>query len=285
MSEAVLEPPSAEFVSHEAGRLTCALVVAPDAGFERATPIAGEGPPLAARARAQHAVLVRTLKRQRVDVIEMTAEARFGMATLVRAAGLALPDGVVMARLAEPERRGEEEAVRGLLQERGVRVLGTVEGPGLFDARDAVVMGGRLIVTRSHWTNASAIEQLSAFAKRSSLELCEATLAPGVAHLGDVFSPIDVRAALAVPQLVGGAALEAIEILAVPPELSLAAASLALAPRRVVMDVRAAGARAILKQARVAVEAIDLYDFGRAGAGPSALVLPLRRAALMPPRR
>jgi len=267
-------------VSHEAGRLLTAVVAAPDAGFERAKPIFGEGPPFAARARMEHEVFVRTLKRNRVDVVELEPDERFALSTLVRSTAIALPGGVVMARLVEGERRGEEEAVKALLERRGVRVLGAVEGPGMFDARDAVVMGNRLVAARTGATNAAAIEQLAAFAQPFGLEIREARLAPGVSHLGDVFSPVDAEAVVAAPDLVSGAAMQGVEVVALAREMWLAAGCLALAPRHVVMDVRMPTACAVLKRAKIFVDAIDLYDFGRAGAGPWALALPLHRAAL-----
>ncbi len=275
-----MERPTTECVTHEAGRLQSVLVIPPDAGFERAKAVKGEGPPIAARAADEHRVFVQTLKSNRVDVVELPADARFGLATLVRSTALVLPGGVLIGRLTDAERRGEEDAVRALLEQRGMPILGVIEGPGAFDARDAVVLGDRLVVAKTASTNAFAVEQLTRFAGAAGLDLREVTLARGAAHLGEVFSPVDARLAVAVPKLVSGPGLEGIEIVALPPELAPAAGCLTLAPRLVVMDLRNAGACAILKRAKIAVEAVDLYDFARAGAGPSALALPLRRAPL-----
>ncbi|TAM76824.1 hypothetical protein EPN44_04490 [bacterium] len=280
MSEAVMERPTTECVTHEAGRLQSVLVIQPDAGFERANAIKGEGPPIAARAVIEHRVFVQTLKSNRVDVVELPADARFGLATLVRSTALVLPGGAIMGRLTDAQRRGEEEIVRALLEQRGIPVLGAIEGPGAFDARDAVLLGDRLVVAKTASTNAFAIEQLTSFAGEAGLELRGVTLASGVQHLGEVFSPIDARLAVAVPQLVSGVGLEGVELVALPPDLAPAAGCLTLAPRLVVMDLRNAAACAILKRAKIAVEAVDLYDFARAGAGPWALALPLRRAPL-----
>lgn len=280
MSEAVMERRAAEYVGHEAGRLLSAVVVPPDAGFERAKPVKGEGPPIAARARMQHEIFVRTLTDNRVEVLELAAEPRLGLAILVRSTALALPGGVVMARLVDGDRRGEVEAVRAFLEKRGVRILGAIEAPGAFDARDAVVMGDRLVVAKTAATNALGIEQLAGYARQAGMEVRYATLAPGVEHLSGAFSPVDDALAVAVPAWVSGPALAGIDLVAVPPELGWAAGCLALGPRHVVMDLRLSKAAVLLKKAKIFVEAIDLYDFGRAGAGPSALVLPLRRAPL-----
>lgn len=275
-----MEPSLAIGVAHEAGRLSSAIVIAPDAGFERAVPIKGEGPPIASRARAQHDVFVQTLRRNRVEVIELAPDPRFALATLVRSTALALPGGIVIGRLMQRERRGEEEDVRALLSKRGLPVLGAVEAPGALDARDAVVMGDRIIAAQTASTNASGIEQLAGFARACGLEVREATLAPEVEHLGDVFSPVGDELVVAVPELVRGAALDGVAVVAIPPELRWAAGCLALGPRHVIMDLRLPKACAIVKKAKIAVEAIDLYDFGRVAAGPWALALPLRRAPL-----
>ena len=273
-------PTTTECVTHEAGRLRSVLVIPPDAGFERAKAVKGEGPPIASRAVMEHGVFVQTLKSNRVEVVELPPDARFGLATLVRSTALMLPHGAVIGRLVDAERRGEEEAVRALLEQRGIPVLGTIEGPGAFDARDAVLVGERLVAAKTASTNAFAVAQLAKIAAEAGLELREATLARGVEHLGDVFSPVDVRMAVAVPELVSGAGIEGIEIVALPPPLAPAAGCLTLAPRLVVMDLRNPVACAVLKRAKIAVEAIDLYDFARAGAGPWALALPLQRTPL-----
>ncbi|TAM59201.1 hypothetical protein EPN52_08940 [bacterium] len=280
MSEAVMERPTTDFVTHEAGRLQCVLVIPPDAGFERVRPIKGEGPPISARAAIEHQVFVRTLESNRVEVVELRAAAHLGMATLVRSTAIMLAGGAVIGRLTDPERRGEEEAVRALLEQRGIPVLGAVEGPGALDARDVVLMGDRIVAAKTRATNAAGLEQLERIAHESGLTLREVTLARGVSHLGDVFSVLDTQLAVAVPALVRGDGLEGVEIVALPRESAGAADCLTLAPRLVVMDLRNAAACAVLKRRKIAVEAIDLYDFGRAGAGPSALALPLRRAPL-----
>ena len=57
-----LKPPSAPYVSHDAGALAGAVVLRPGGAVARLVPIAGEPSPIAARAIEQHAILVRTLR-------------------------------------------------------------------------------------------------------------------------------------------------------------------------------------------------------------------------------
>jgi hypothetical protein len=93
-----------------------------------------------------------------------------------------------------------------------------------------------------------------------------------------VFSIVGVELAVAAPERVDLVAAGGLRIVEVPRGEELAAGVLSLGERRVIANLRFRESIALMRRAKIAVEAIDLWEFGKAGIGPFQLVLATKRS-------
>ncbi|HEX3551104.1 MAG TPA: hypothetical protein VHT53_12045 [Candidatus Elarobacter sp.] len=273
------------FAASDAGSLVAALVAHPSAALDLLPPIKGEPSPIAARAQEQHAVFVRTLRDRGVEVHEVRPAAESPTQSLVADCAVLFPDGAVIARPSQIERRAEVAAIEKHLAELGVPILGRIEAPGLLDATDVAVAPGRVFVAvprvgagLRRRSNEMGRKQLEAIATHQRYAVVELPVEPDVVRLRDVFSVVGTDVAVAAPDRVDVVAAKDLRIVAVPRGEELAAGVLALGDRRVLANLRFRESIALMRKAKIAVEAIDLWEFGKAGFGPFALALAVKRA-------
>jgi dimethylargininase len=279
-----VKPYASPYVSTDAGALASALVLRPSAAVDRLPPIKGEPSPIADRAREQHAVFVRTLRDRGVHVREMEPVSESPTETLVADCAIVLPHGALIARPSQLERRAEVGAVERHLAELGIPIVGRIEAPGLLDATDVAVgtetvfigvpRAGTGLRRRS---NALGRKQLEAIVSQSGYRVVELAIANDVPRLRDVFSIVGTELAIAAPERVDLVAASGLRIVEVPRGEELAAGVLALGERRVIANLRFRESIALMRKAKITVEAIDLWEFGKAGFGPFSLALAVKR--------
>lgn len=272
------------YVSTDAESLTAALVLRPSAAVDRLPPIKGEPSPIADRAVEQHGILVRTLRDHGVAVHEMEPVSESPTETLVADCAIVLPHGALIARPSQLERRSEVVAVERHLTELGIPILGRIEAPGLLDATDVAIgaetvfigvpRGGTRLRRRS---NELGRKQLEAIVSQSGYRVVELAIANDVPRLRDVFSVVGAELAIAAPERVDLVAAGGLRIVEVPRGEELAAGVLSLGERRVIANLRFRESIALMRRAKIAVEAIDLWEFGKAGFGPFSLALAVKR--------
>ncbi len=279
-----MKPYARPFASSDAETLTAVLVARPSAAVDQLLPIKGEPSPIASRAQEQHDILVRTLRDRGVTVHEMGHATESPTRSLVADCALLFPDGVVLARPSHIERRGEVAEVERHLVELGIPVVGRIEAPGLLDATDVAIAPGRVFVGvprdnpgLRRRSNALGRKQLEAIATQQGYAVVELPVASDVARLRDVFSVVGTELAIAAPDRVDVSAC-GLRVIEVPRGEELAAGVLTFGERRVVANLRFRQSIALMRQAKIGVEAIDLWEFGKAGFGPFALALPVKRA-------
>jgi dimethylargininase len=279
-----LKPPSAPYVSHDAGALAGALVLRPGLAVERLTPIAGEPSPIADRAQAQHAVLVRTLRDRGVAVTELPSEPNAPSASLLADCAVLFSDGALVMRPAQVERRHEAAVIEAALGALGIPVVGRIEAPGLLDGGDVIVAGETVYVGvvrgpqgQRQRSNALGRAQLEAFAARTGRSVVEVPMAAGVPHLRNVFSVVGATTAIVASEQVDLSGVRGLTVVDVPRGEEFAAGVLPLGERRVLANLRFRESLAMMRKAKIAVEAIDLWEFGKAGAGVFSLVLAVKR--------
>jgi dimethylargininase len=204
--------------------------------------------------------------------------------TLVADCAIVLPHGAVIARPSQIERRAEVGAVEKQLAELGIPIVGRIEAPGLLDATDVAVAPGRLFigVPRAgaglrRRSNELGRRQLEAIASQQGFTTVELPVANDVPRLRDVFSLVASDTVVAAPDRVDLVAATDLRIIEVPRGEELAAGVLALGERLVVANLRFRESIAIMRKAKIAVEAIDLWEFGKAGFGPFSLALAVKR--------
>ena len=275
---------AAPYVSSDAGTLAGALVLRPSAAVDRLPPVHGEPSPIADRAREQHAVLVGTLRDRGVTVHEIEPHSESPTESLVADCALMFPRGAVIARPSQIERRAEVAAVEEHLAELGVPIAGRIAAPGLLDATD-VALGTNCVFVgvprpgaglRAR-SNAFGRQQLAALAGEFGFRYVELAPANDVVRLRDVFSVIASDTVVAAPDKVDVGGLGDLRVVALPRGEEFAAGVLALGERRVLANLRFRESLAILRKAKIGVEAIDMWEFGKAGFGPFSLVLAVKR--------
>ncbi len=284
MTTESVKPIAAPYVSHDAGVLAGAVVLRPGAAVDRLVPLHGEPSPIAERALAQHVVLVRTLRDRGVAVTELTAETTTPTASLLADCAVLFPGGALITRPAQVERRHEAAIVEAALGTLGIPVAGRIDAPGLLDGSDVIVAGETVFVGvargpqgQRQRSNALGRKQLEAFAARAGKTVVELPIAADVMHLRNVFSVVGTSTVIAAPEKVDLVGLGGMTVVELPRGEEYAAGVLPLGERRVLANLRFRESLAIMRKAKIAVEAIDLWEFGKAGAGVFSLVLAVKR--------
>ncbi|BDE05633.1 hypothetical protein WPS_09090 [Vulcanimicrobium alpinum] len=272
------------FVSSDAGALTACLVLRPSAAVDRLAPIKGEPSPIADRAQEQHAILVGTLRDHKVGVHELVSHTGSPTESLVADCAIVLPQGAVIARPSQIERRGEVAEIERYLSQLGIPIAGRIEAPGVLDGTDVALGPGRVYVgvplagaglrPRS---NELGRRQLEAIAAQQGMTVVELAVANDVPRLRDVFAVVGSDLVLAAPDRVDLAQVTGVRVVALPRGEEFAAGVLPVGERRVIANLRFRESIAIMRRAKIAVDAIDLWEFGKAGFGPFSLALAVKR--------
>jgi dimethylargininase len=272
------------YVAHDAGVLAGAVVLRPSTRVDRLVPIHGEPSPIGERAIEQHGILVRTLRDRGVAVTVLEPVLETAAESFVGDVAIVLPQGAIIARPASVERRAETAAIEAVLDSLGVPIVGRVVAPGLLDGNDVTLAGdtvylgvpgsGAGLRARS---NALGRAQFAAFAAAQGLRTVELALAPDVLRLRNVLGFVAADTVIVAPDRIDIAPLEALRLISVPLGEEYAPGIIALGGRRVIANLRFRESLARFRKAKITVEAIDLWEFGKAGAGPFSLVLATKR--------
>jgi dimethylargininase len=274
----------APFVRTDAGALAGAVVCAPSVRIVELPPLKSEPSPIADRALEQHGILVRTLRDRGCDVTVLEPSSGTATESLVADCAVVFSQGAVLARPSAVERRGEVLAVEQALIASGVPILGRIEAPGLLDATDVAVAGDRLFIGVARTgvglrarSNAFGRAQLAAFAAAAGLRVIELAIAPDVPRLRNVFNVVADDTIVAAPEMVDLVPVGDMRVIEVVRGEEFAAGVLAFGERRTVVNLRYRESIGLLRAAKIDVEAIDLWEFGKAGVGPFQLALATKR--------
>jgi dimethylargininase len=275
------EPP---YVRSDAGALAGAVVCTPSPSVERLVPLKSEPSPIADRALDQHGILVRTLRDRGVAVTVLEPATEASTESLVADCAVVLPQGAILMRPSAVERRAEVLAVERALLAGGIPIAGRIEAPGLLDGADVAIAGDRMFIgvpragagLRAR-SNALGRAQLAAFAAVADLRVVELATAADVPRLRNVFNIVASDAVIAAPNLVDLVPVREMRVIEVPRGEEFAAGVIAFGERRVIANLRFRYSIGLLRAAKIDVEAIDLWEFGKAGIGPFQLVLATKR--------
>ena len=276
------EPP---YVRSDAGALAGAVVCAPSPSIERLPPLKSEPSPIADRALEQHGILVRTLRDRGVTLTVLEPSTESPTESLVADCAVVLPQGAILMRPSSVERRPEVVAVERALLACGIPIAGRIEAPGLLDGTDVAIAGDRMFIgvargeagLRSR-SNALGRAQLAAFAAAAGLRGVELAIAPEVLRLRNVFNVVAADAVVAAPEMVDLIPVRDLRVIEVPRGEEYAAGVIAFGERRAIVNLRFRYSIGLLRAAKIEVEAIDLWEFGKAGIGPFQLVLATKRS-------
>ena len=274
----------APYVRSDAGALAGAIVCAPSPSIERLLPLKSEPSPIADRALEQHGILVRTLRDRGVAVTILEPGTEGPTESLVADCAVVLSQGAILMRPSSVERRAEVLAVERALLANGIPIAGRIEAPGLLDGTDVAIAGDRMFIgvpragagLRSR-SNALGRAQLAAFAAAADLRVVELAIGADVPRLRNVFNVVASDAVVAAPEMVDLVPVRDLHVIEVPRGEEFAAGVIAFGERRVIANLRYRYSIGLLRAAKIDVEAIDLWEFGKAGIGPFQLVLATKR--------
>ncbi len=120
-------------------------------------------------------------------------------------------------------------------------------------------------------------KQLESIAAEQGFRTVELALASDVLRLRNVFSVVAPDLIVAAPDKVELSGVGGATVVAVPRGEEYAAGILALGARRAIANLRYRESVRMMRAAKILVEAIDLWEFGKAGYGPFSLVLAVKR--------
>ncbi len=279
----------APYVRDDSDVLHAAIVVAPSAAIERERPVLGESSPIAERALEQHAVFLGRLAAHGVKTMKLDAAASASLGSLCADSAIMFPNGAFIMRPSDMARRAEVAAVEAALADAGIPIAGRIEAPGLLDGGDVLLTaetaylgvpaprGSEIGIARSMHGNEHGREQLAAFARTLGLKIVNVPLSAEVLRLRSVASIVAPNTVLYAPGLLDADCFAGLERIEAPRGEDYAAGVLALGGRSVIANVRFRQTIPRLRAAKIAVDAIDLWEFGKIGATPSSLALVLKR--------
>lgn len=282
-------------VRSEVGQLERALVHEP--GEEFSTVVdpdtwGWDGLPRQESAASEHQSLVEALEDSGVTVDRLDG-AREGLAEslFVRDVGFAVEGGLVVGKMVEETRHGEERRLAERALDLGIPVYHTVHGPGGFEAGNMVWIDEETVaIGRSQTTNAEGIRQVRTVLETYDIEVVEvpifgSTESTGQTHLALVFGMVAPDLALVYPQAVPSEFLEllhdrGIETIEVPmrEQRNRATSTIVVEPGRVLLASGNPRVRTALTDRGMDVVELDVRETRKTGGGLKGLVLPLSRA-------
>jgi dimethylargininase len=283
------ETSSPSFVTSDAGALRAAAVARPSFGIETLAPIQGEPSAIGDRALEQHDVLVARLRAHGVNVAVADADPSCPMGIAAADIAVVVSQGAILMRPSDLGRRNDVARLESALSEAHIPIVGRIEPPGILDGGDVMVGPDALYVAvpneRASATgiprfprgNALGRNQLTEISEGLGLPVVPVATASEVRRLRGVAAFVDQRTVLLASDVVDAGAFGNLERIEVPRGEEYGGGILALGERRVIANLRFRTLLPILRRARIAVDAIDLWEFGKVGITPSTLVLALRR--------
>jgi dimethylargininase len=281
---------SAPFGRDDAEPLRAVLVVRASPAIEAVRPIPGEPSVIGERAIEQQETFAKRLAAHGVKTFTLEADVGAPLGALCADGAVLFPEGAFLMRPSDLAARGRASAaLEAALAQAQIPIAGRIAAPGLLDGGDVLFAGDTLYIGVPHARpesigiaparhgNGPGREQLAAYARERGLKVVEVAIASEVSRLRSVASLIAPDLLLFAPGLVDGAAFTGLRRLEVPPGEHYGAGVLALGQRGVIANVRFRQTIPLLRAAKFAVDAIDLWEFGKIGATPASLALVLKR--------
>jgi dimethylargininase len=252
---------------------TRAIVRLPGATLARGLTNARLGPPVLARALAQHASYVAALRECGLAVTELSADPAFPDSTFVEDTAVLVPGCAIVARPGAPSRRGETAAMRLALQPL-FEEQREIEAPGTLDGGDVCAAGEHVFIGLSQRTNAEGARQLAALlaGRGFTTATIDVREIPGLLHLKSGLAWIGARRMVAVEALRAHPALASWQVLPVSREEEYAA-NCVLLGERVLVPAGFPVLSAALQALDLAPLALEMSEFRKQDGGLSCLSL------------
>lgn len=264
-------------VATPTGRLRAAVLVKPTPSMEGAPPLIGEPAAVYERALEQHEVFRRMLEYFGVETIVLEPRGSDPYETSTADAAVAFEDGAVLMRLSALSRRAEVDRMESEFTRLDVPLAGHIKAPGLLDGNDVILAGQTAFIGVGPRGNELGRHGFAQLARAHGYRVVEVKLADGVNALRAVATAVAPETVVVGSDKADLAAFAGFRTIVLARGEELAAGVLCLGENRVIADIRYRTAFSIMRQAGIAVEAVDLYEFAKLGIAPSMLALALKR--------
>ena len=140
-----------------------------------------------ARTLEQHAGLVAALSEAGAEVIDAPELEGHPNSVFTRDASIVTPQGYIKLRMGLSSRRGEEDWIGDVLEEKGEPCAGEIERPGTVEGGDVLLAGDVAFVGHSERTNEEGVHQVSELLQKMGYQVRVAVV-EGYLHLGGAMS-------------------------------------------------------------------------------------------------
>ncbi|MBV8726641.1 MAG: hypothetical protein JO233_02555 [Candidatus Eremiobacteraeota bacterium] len=265
-------------VAHPTGTLRAALLIKPTPELETVSPLQGEPGAIFKRALEQHDVFAGTLRYFGVDVSVIDPPDQAPLACAAGDLAVCFEHGAVIMQPSALDRRAEVELLESEFIRMDIPLAGHIALPGLLDGTDVLLAGNTAFIGKTKRSNALGRSGFAEIARANGYDAVEVAVDPSVRSLRSVVNAVASDTLVIAQNRVDMSAFSGFKLLAVELGAELGAGVFPLGERRVIADLRYRPTFEMLHKNRVAVEAIDLYDFGKVGLVPSNLVLSIKRS-------
>lgn len=283
-------------VRSEVGYLEEALVHVPGEEFETVVdPDAWDwnGLPRQNKVADEHRDLVTTLEDHDVTVYELErAGPRLAESLFVRDVGFAFEGGMVVGKMVEDTRQGEERWLTERAVELGIPIYHTVHGPGGFEAGNMIWIDDETVaIGRSQTTNVEGIRQVRNTLETYNVDVIEvpifgSTRSTGQTHLALVFGMVASDLSLVYPQaipsefmvLLDDRGIESIEV-PMREQRNRATSTIVVAPGEVLLPTGNPVTSGALTEHDFEVTELSIREIKKTGGGLKGLILPLARTS------
>ncbi|MDQ6930251.1 MAG: hypothetical protein M3126_06270 [Candidatus Eremiobacteraeota bacterium] len=266
-------------IAHATGTLRAALLIRPVPAIETLQPLIGEPSAIYSRALEQHRILVKTLKYFGVDVtIVDDPTATHALEAAVADLAVCFASGAFLMRPAALNRRQSIDRLETEFARIDVPIAGHITTPGISDGSDVLLAGTVAFIGVSKKSNALGRTAFAECARANGYRPVEVRLDSRVPSLRAVASAVSADTVVVATDRVDEDAFGGFKLVRLERGEELGAGVFPLGDGRVIANMRYRTSLDQIRRAGIAVESIDLGEFGKVGITPSNLILALKRS-------
>jgi dimethylargininase len=260
------------------GSLRAALLVRPNESIEKLPPLIGEPAPIFQRTREQHGILVKTLEYYGVEVTVIEDITDEPLAPAANDLAVCFENGAILMRPSWLSRRSEVERLEAEFARIDIPICGSIAAPGILDGSDVLLVGSTAFIGVSRRSNALGRAAFAEAAREHGYDSVEVKLDPRAPSLRAIANAASKDTIVIATERVDETVFGGFKLVRLERGEELGAGVFALGDGRIIANMRYRTSLNQIRRAGIAVESIDLYDFGKVGIVPADLILALKRS-------